>query len=58
MKISLLVGCLFGAVSLFAADPFVAPSFVKELEDLEKVQKKAIKENKAVTFLLMEPGST
>ncbi|MGY8639627.1 MAG: hypothetical protein ACKVJU_00885 [Verrucomicrobiales bacterium] len=58
MKTRILVGCLFGAASLFAAEQFVAPSFVKELDQLEKIQKKAAKENKAVTFLLMEPGST
>ena len=40
------------------SDPFVAPSFVKELTDLEEVIKTATEANKGVTFLLMEPGST
>lgn len=44
--------------SLSAAEAFKTPSFVKELEDLDKVIKKATEENKGVTFLLMEPGST
>ena len=44
--------------SIHAAEPFVAPSFVKELKDLEEVKKAAAENNLAITFLLMEPGST
>ncbi len=43
---------------LHAAEPFVAPDFVKELEDLPEVVERANVENKGITFLLMEPGST
>jgi hypothetical protein len=53
-----LFGCLALVGSLSAAEAFKTPSFVKELEDLDKVIKKATEENKGVTFLLMEPGST
>lgn len=51
---------VFGALfsHLHAADPFVAPDFVKELEDLPEVIEEANVKNKGVTFLLMEPGST
>ena len=60
MKISgLLAGLIvLGLSFLNGAEPFVAPSFVKELKDLEKVKADAAKENKGITFLLMEPGST
>lgn len=53
-----LLGSAFLVGSLSAAEPFDPPSFVKELEDLEDIQTKAANENKAVAFLLMEPGST
>ncbi|MDF1858993.1 MAG: hypothetical protein P1U87_02195 [Verrucomicrobiales bacterium] len=53
-----LLGCFVAAGSLSAAEAFKTPSFVKELEDLDKVIRKATEENKGVTFLLMEPGST
>ncbi len=58
MKINVFLLSLIGAVSIQAADPFVAPDFVKELDALSEVKKKATKDNKGVTFLLMEPGST
>ena len=59
MKISVLLAFILGtALSLQAAPPFVTPSYVKELEDLEKVKKTAAENNKGITFFLMEPGST
>ena len=60
MKINGLLTGLFvlGLSFLNGAEPFVPPSFVKELKDLEKVKVDAAKENKGITFLLMEPGST
>lgn len=45
-------------ISAYAADPFEIPSFVKELDQLDKVMSDAAKENKGVTFLLMQSGST
>ena len=58
MRICMLLGCLWAAASLQAAEPFVAPSFVKELKDLEQAKKEAADSHKGITFLLMEPGST
>ncbi len=60
MKLRLLsvAVVLIAAISARAADPFVLPSHVKELEDLDKAISKAEKEQKGITFLLMEPGST
>lgn len=60
MKLSLLLVVLVfaSALSLPAADAFKLPSHVKELEDLDKAIAKAEKEQKGITFLLMEPGST
>ena len=49
---------LFAAISAHAAEAFKLPSHVKELEDLDKAIAKAEKEQKGITFLLMEPGST
>ena len=59
MKTSAFLGCFALAFSaLQAAEPFVTPDFVKQLESLEAVKKEAADSNKGVTFLLMEPGST
>ena len=60
MKFNGLLTGLFvlGLSVLDGAEPFVAPSFVEELKDLEKIKVEAAKENKGITFLLMEPGST
>ncbi|MDF1752536.1 MAG: hypothetical protein P1U89_07175 [Verrucomicrobiales bacterium] len=59
MKVSVLSLVVLGMVSIAqAAEPFVAPDFVRELEDLDEVKKQAESGNKAVSFLLMEPGST
>jgi len=55
--LTLLAG-VFACAALHAAEPFEAPSFVKELEDLDDVITTASSENKGITFLLMEPGST
>ncbi len=49
---------LLAALSAQAAEAFKLPSHVKELEDLDKAIAKAEKEQKGITFLLMEPGST
>ena len=52
---------MMGAAALHAAEPLIVPDFVifyEDLENLDGVKKEAKKENKAITFLLMEPGST
>lgn len=49
---------LLATLSAQAAEAFKLPSHVKELEDLDKAIAKAEKEQKGITFLLMEPGST
>ena len=58
MKIGVLLTCLIPIFALHAAEPFVTPSFVKELEEIDSVKEDATEKNKAVAFLLMEPGST
>ena len=58
LLVGLLGATLLGTSALHAADPFVVPSFVKELEDLDEVMSDAARERKGITFLLMEPGST
>ncbi len=61
MRIALVLLSLIGAASLHAAEPLIVPDFVvwfEDLENLDEVKKKAAEENKAVAFLLMEPGST
>ena len=61
MKANGFVACLAvaGFVNfLHGAEPFVPPEFVKELKDLDAVMSDAEANNKGVTFLLMEPGST
>jgi hypothetical protein len=49
---------LLATLSAQAAEAFKLPSHVKALEDLDKAIAKAEKEQKGITFLLMEPGST
>ena len=61
MRIALVLLSLFGAAALHAAEPLIVPDcviFFEDLENLDEVKKNAAKENKAITFLLMEPGST
>ena len=60
MKFAIALGCLIGAMSLQlqAAPPLVLPDYVKQFEELEEAKKLAAKENKGITFMLMEPGST
>lgn len=60
MKCTWIAGLalLAGFTIANASEPFEAPSFVKELEDLDEVRADAASANKGVTFLLMEPGST
>lgn len=57
-----LVGAtLIGATALHAAEPLIVPDYViffEDLENLDGVKKEAAKSNKAISFLLMEPGST
>tara|TARA_R110000850_G_scaffold60760_3_gene139220 strand:+ start:1077 stop:1253 length:177 start_codon:yes stop_codon:yes gene_type:complete len=58
MKLGAFLACLIGVTSLHAADPFVVPSFLKELTELDEVMSEAAQANKGVTFMLMAPGST
>ena len=58
MRIALLLVSLVGAAALHAAEPLIVPDFVKYFDELEEAQKEAVKANKGITFLLMEPGST
>ncbi|MGY8640176.1 MAG: hypothetical protein ACKVJU_03655 [Verrucomicrobiales bacterium] len=61
MRIALALVSLIGAASLHAAEPLIVPDFViwfEDLENLDAVKKEAAKENKTISFLLMEPGST
>ncbi len=61
MKIALVLLSLIGASALHAAEPLIIPDYViffEDLENLDGVKKEAAEANKAITFLLMEPGST
>lgn len=61
MRIALALVTLLGAVALHAAEPLIVPDcviFFEDLENLDGVQKEAAESNKAISFLLMEPGST
>ena len=61
MRIALVLVSLIGAAALHAAEPLIVPDnviFYEDLENLEGVQKEAAEANKAISFLLMEPGST
>lgn len=63
MKIRMLLFGLLGAIVLGAGplqsgEPFVTPSFLKQLEELEEAMSAAESARKGITFLLMEPGST
>ena len=61
MRIALILTSLIGAAALHAAEPLIVPDFViffEDLENLDEVQKEAAEANKAISFLLMEPGST
>ena len=60
-RIALVLVSLIGAAALHAAEPLIVPDFVvfyEDLENLDGVKKEAAEKNKAITFLLMEPGST
>ena len=60
-KALVLVTSLIGAVALHAAEPLIVPDcviFYEDLENLDGVKKEAAEKNKAIAFLLMEPGST
>lgn len=61
MRIALVLLSLIGASALHAAEPLIVPDnviFFEDLENLDGVKKEAAEANKAITFLLMEPGST
>ena len=61
MRITLVLLSLMGAAALHAAEPLIVPDcvvFFEDLENLDEVKKEAAESNKAVTFILMEPGST
>lgn len=61
MKIALVLVSLIGAAALHAAEPLIVPDcviFYEDLENLDGVKKEAAEKNKAIAFLLMEPGST
>ncbi|MEM7697301.1 MAG: hypothetical protein AAF236_02725 [Verrucomicrobiota bacterium] len=61
MRIALVLASLMGALALHAAEPLIVPDsviFFEDLENLDEVKKEAAEANKAITFLLMEPGST
>jgi len=62
-RTGLLVLATFGwtvasTLAASAAEPFVAPDCVRELDELEEAMATASSERKGITFLLMEPGST
>ena len=61
MRIALVLVSLIGAAALHAAEPLIVPDYVvfyEDLENLDGVKKEAAEKNKAICFLLMEPGST
>ena len=61
MRIALALLSLIGVSALDAAEPLIVPDYViffEDLENLDEVQKEAAEANKAIAFLLMEPGST
>ena len=61
MRIALVLLSLLGASALHAAEPLIVPDYViffEDLENLDEVKKEAAEAKKAITFLLMEPGST
>jgi hypothetical protein len=59
MKTALLLVLLacWGS-TLSAGEPLKLPSSVKLLKDLEKVKAEAKSQNKGISFMLMDPGST
>jgi len=61
MKIALALITLLGVSALQAAGPLIVPDeviFFEDLENLDGIKKEAAEANKAISFLLMEPGST
>ncbi|MCG8600714.1 MAG: hypothetical protein MI807_11270 [Verrucomicrobiales bacterium] len=61
MRIALVLVSLLGASMLHAAEPLIVPDcviFFEDLENLDGIKKEAAEANKAISFLLMEPGST
>ena len=61
MKIALALLTLLGVSALQAAEPLIVPDevvFFEDLENLDGIKKEAAEANKAISFLLMEPGST
>ncbi|MBP83568.1 MAG: hypothetical protein CMO61_06940 [Verrucomicrobiales bacterium] len=61
MRFAFFIASFIGAVALHAAEPLIVPDcvvFFEDLENLDEVKEEAAKTNKAITFLLMEPGST
>ena len=58
MRIPTLLTVLGLALSVRAADPFVVPQFLKDLDQLQEAKKEAADLHKGISFLLMEPGST
>ncbi|MDA8633295.1 hypothetical protein OAV87_03740 [Verrucomicrobiales bacterium] len=61
MKKALALITLLGVSALQAAEPLIVPDeviFFEDLENLDGIKKEAAEANKAISFLLMEPGST
>jgi hypothetical protein len=58
MKPILLLALTALTAALSAGEPIKLPSSVRLLKDLEKVKEEAKKENKGISFMLMDPGST
>ena len=61
MRIALALVTLLGVSALQAAEPLIVPDeviFFEDLENLDGIKKEAAEANKAISFLLMEPGST
>ncbi len=61
MKIAMALVTLLGVSALQAAEPLIVPDeviFFEDLENLDGIKKEATEANKAISFLLMEPGST
>ena len=61
MKKALALVTLLGVSALQAAEPLIVPDeviFFEDLENLDGIKKEAAEANKAISFLLIEPGST
>ena len=59
MKIpSALILGLLGVSQLLAGDPIQLPKDIRLLTQLEQVKQEAADQNKGISFMLMDPGST